>query len=331
MQREVIDIPEATREAWQWSVDILADLIGVPAALIVRVCDAKQTEVLLASRTDANAYLKGDFNERYPESYFEASLVESRPVKVVNAATEARWRNSPGRCRGMVSYLGLPLTWPDGEAFGVICVMDQQANRYSFRSERLIEQFQEAVNLHLAVLFQARELDERARIDAISGACTRRDFFESGNVEVKRARRYGIALSVMLLDLDHFKDINDRHGHACGDAVLRALTRRVMKSLRSSDKYCRFDGDEFVLLLPHSELPGARMLAERMRLLVEREAVAVGDLEIPVTVSIGLACLEGAGETLDEMLAKAHKALRVAKANGRNRIETHERLAGLHD
>ncbi|MCC5887457.1 MAG: GGDEF domain-containing protein [Gammaproteobacteria bacterium] len=329
MQHEAIDIPESTREAWQKSVDIMADLMDIPAALILRVCDAEQTQVFVASRTQSNPYLQGDITERHPNSYFEASIAYSSLLKVVNAAHEARWRNGPAVGKGMVSYMGLPLTWPDGEAFGVICVMDNEENRYSARSERLLEQFQEIINLHLVLLFQQHELREKTKIDALTGACTRRDFFDSGSAEVKRARRYGIPLSVLLLDLDHFKDVNDRYGHACGDAVLRVLTRRIMDSLRASDKYYRFGGEEFVVLLPHSELEGAHLVAERIRVLVEAKAVEFRDLEIPVTVSIGLARLEGAGETLDELVAKADKALYMAKEKGRNRVEVYERLPEL--
>lgn len=329
MQHDAIDIPESTREAWQKSVDILADLIDVPTALIVRVCDADQTQVFVASRTQNNAYVQGDLISRHPEGFIETSIRRSELLKVADAEVDPAWKRAAAETKGMLAYMGLPLTWPDGEAFGAICLMDYKANGFSARHERLLEQFQEIINLHLVLLFQQHELRERTKVDALTGACTRRDFFESGGSELKRARRYGIPLSVLLLDFDHFKAINDRHGHACGDAVLRGLTRRIMDSLRASDKYYRFGGEEFVVLLPHSELEDAHLVAERIRVLVEAKPVEFRDVEIPVTVSIGIARLEGAGETLDDLVAKADKALYLAKANGRNRIEIHERLAGL--
>lgn len=330
MHHDTIDIPESTREAWQKSVDMMADLMEVPAALIMKVCDAETVSVFVASRTHANVYLQGDVAERHPDSYFEAGMKGSALLKVCNAADEPRWRHAPALSRGMVSYMGLPLTWPDGQSFGVICVMDHREHLYSARSERLIEQFQEMINLHLVLLFQQHELREKTKIDVLTGACTRRDFFDSGSAEVKRARRHGIPLSVLLLDLDNFKEVNDRYGHACGDAVLRVLTRRIMDSLRSSDKYYRLGGEEFIVLLPHSELDAARLVAERTRVLVEAKPVEYRDLEIPMTVSIGLARLEGAGETLEELVAKADKALYLAKKKGRNRIETYERLRELN-
>lgn len=329
MHHDAIDIPESTREAWQKSVDMMADLIDVPAALILRVSDDEHFQVFVASRTQGNVYAAGDLTERHTGHFFDTSLEENGLLQVANVATDARWRDGQSSRRGMVSYMGLPLIWPDGEAFGVICVLDGKENRYSARAERLLDQFQEIINLHLALLFQQHELREKTRIDALTGAFTRRDFFESGRAELKRARRYGIPLSVLLLDFDHFKEINDQHGHATGDAVLKLLTRRIMDALRSSDKYYRFGGEEFVVLLPHSELDDARMVAERIRVLVEARGVEFRNQEIPVTVSIGIARLEGAGETLDELVAKADKALYRAKELGRNRVESYERLAGI--
>ena len=326
MQHDAIEIPRSTCEAWQKSVDIMADLIDVPAALILKVRGSDELEVLVASDTDGNSYAHGDVTERHPDSFFEASIQGRTLLRVVNAERDERWRNGPADRRGMVSYMGLPLSWPDGEPFGVICVLDGRENRYSDRAERLLDQFREIINLHLALLFQQHELREKTRIDSLTGACTRREFFESGRAELKRARRYGIPLTILLLDFDNFKMINDQHGHACGDAVLKLLTQRIMDSLRSSDKYCRFGGEEFVVLLPHSELEHARLVAERMRALVASRPVEFKGLEIPVTVSIGIARLEGAGETLEELVEKADKALYRAKGAGRNRVESYERL-----
>ena len=101
-----------------------------------------------------------------------------------------------------------------------------------------------------------------------------------------------------------------------------------MDSLRASDRYYRFGGEEFVVMLPHSEIEDALLVAERIRVLVENRTVDHGDDVIDVTVSIGISCLEGAGESLDDLVAKADRALYSAKANGRNRIEVYERLAG---
>lgn len=321
-----IDIPDATREAWQNAVDIMADIIGVPSALIMRVRDQKQLEVFVASQTPGNIFVEGETAKRDSGLFCEHAMESGELLLVPNASEDPRFTGSASSRRGMVSYLGLPLFWPDGRPFGSICVMDSRENRYSARYERLLMQFQEIVALHLALLFQQHELKERTRRDGLTGACTRREFFEVGRAELKRARRYGHPLCLLIMDFDHFKQINDRYGHAAGDQVLKVLSRQIMDALRSSDRYYRFGGEEFVIMLPHSEKEEALRVAERIRVLVETRPVGFGDLSIPVTLSIGMARLEGAGETLDDVVAKADRALYMAKEAGRNCIEVHERL-----
>ncbi|MEE4301685.1 MAG: sensor domain-containing diguanylate cyclase [Pseudomonadales bacterium] len=323
---ERIDIPDATREAWQKTVDIMADIIGVPSALIMRVRDEQQLEVFVASRTPGNIFVEGETARRDSGLFCEHAMETGELLMVANAADDPAFSESPSTRRGMISYLGMPLLWPDGRPFGSICVMDSRENRYSARYERLLAQFQEIVSLHLALLFQQHELKERTRRDALTGACTRREFFEVGRAELKRARRYGHPLCLLIMDFDHFKQINDRYGHAAGDQVLKVLSRRIMDALRASDRYYRFGGEEFVIMLPHSEMEESLLVAERIRVLVETRPVEFGDLTIPVTLSIGMARLEGAGETLDDVVAKADRALYMAKEAGRNRVEIHERL-----
>ena len=321
-----IDIPESTREAWQKTVDIMADIIGVPAALIMRVRDEEQLEVFVSSQTPGNIFAQGELAQRDSGLFCEHAMESGELMMVPNATEDPTFTESSAVKRGMISYLGLPLLWPDGRPFGSICVMDSRENRYSARYERLLTQFQEIINLHLTLLFQQHELKERTRRDALTGACTRREFFETGRAELKRARRYGHPLCLLILDFDLFKQINDQYGHAAGDQVLKVLSRRVMDSLRSSDRYYRFGGEEFVIMLPHSEMEDALLVAERIRVLVETRPVEFGELSIPVTLSIGLSRLEGAGETLDDVVAKADRALYAAKEAGRNRVEGYERL-----
>jgi diguanylate cyclase (GGDEF)-like protein len=326
-----IGIPESTREAWQKTVDIMADIIGVPAALIMRIRDLRGLEVFVASESESNPFVQGEVSRRGRGCFCDEAMRSGSLLKVPNAPADPLWKGAEPVERGVVSYLGLPLLWPDGQPFGSICVMDVQENHYSARYERLLTQFQEIINLHLALLFQQHELKERTRRDSLTGACTRREFFETGRSELKRARRYGHSLCMLILDFDHFKTINDRFGHAGGDAVLRNLSRRIMDSLRASDRYYRFGGEEFVIMLPHSEIEDALLVAERIRVLVENRTVDHGDHVIDVTVSIGISRLEGAGESLDDLVAKADRALYSAKEQGRNRIEVYERLAGTAD
>jgi two-component system cell cycle response regulator len=155
-----------------------------------------------------------------------------------------------------------------------------------------------------------------ARTDHLTGLLNRRAGEETFSRELIRSRRYERDLSCALLDIDHFKRINDTVGHAAGDHVLRQLGKRLSGRIRGSDTAARWGGEEFLLILPETSLSGAQELAESVRVMVEGVDFAV----IPrATVSIGVACLLP-GETVEQTVARADKNLYAAKAQGRNRV-----------
>jgi diguanylate cyclase (GGDEF)-like protein len=165
------------------------------------------------------------------------------------------------------------------------------------------------------------ELERLAVTDPLTGLLNRRDFFESLEAEVARARRYDRALSVLMIDVDHFKNVNDTMGHRAGDSALVAVSRRLELGLRDSDIACRYGGEEFAILLPETDLAEARLAAERLRVLVSTGTVAVSGRCFNVTVSVGVARLE-AGESGETFLERSDRALYRAKAQGRDRVET---------
>lgn len=165
------------------------------------------------------------------------------------------------------------------------------------------------------------ELLKQASTDSLTGIGNRRHFLTQAELEMARARRFGRPLSVMMLDVDHFKSINDRFGHAVGDAVLQAVVRRANDSLRQSDQLARFGGEEFVALLPETSLPAALVVADRLRQhLAERPVIALGKA-VPCTISIGIAEIHENDATIDDLLRRADEALYRAKELGRNRVE----------
>jgi diguanylate cyclase (GGDEF)-like protein len=161
-------------------------------------------------------------------------------------------------------------------------------------------------------------LERLSTTDPLTGLRNRRYFGDALSLEVLRASRYGTALSVLMADLDHFKRVNDEHGHAAGDAVLVAAGATLLRLLRTTDVAARYGGEEIVVLLPQTDLDGAVALAERLR-----AAMAAGEWEleggatIRVTVSVGVAQL-GAGSDGEQLLAAADAALYAAKRAGRN-------------
>ena len=165
---------------------------------------------------------------------------------------------------------------------------------------------------------QREEVTRLATLDPLTEAYNRRTFIELATRELKQCLRSGRPLSVMVLDLDHFKDINDNHGHLAGDKVLCRVKRIIDDCLRAGDLSARYGGEEFVVLLPETSLSGALKLAERLR-----EAIAeVPNAGIAVTASMGVASLEVVDETwtLERLLARADKAMYAAKFAGRNRV-----------
>lgn len=161
------------------------------------------------------------------------------------------------------------------------------------------------------------EFEYMASHDMLTGILNRRAIIDATESELERSRRHGHTLTVMLIDLDHFKDINDQYGHLIGDAVLVDFARRSGPLLRRPDRMGRYGGEEFIVLLPETGLPEARVVAERI-------LAAPGDAEgLPAyALSIGLTDSRATDSNVDSLLARADVALYRAKENGRNRIES---------
>ncbi|MBF0469989.1 MAG: diguanylate cyclase [Gammaproteobacteria bacterium] len=163
-----------------------------------------------------------------------------------------------------------------------------------------------------------------ATTDPLTNILNRRSLFEYGERDLTRARRNGQPISVLMMDLDHFKAINDNYGHAAGDAVLIAFTTSVQETLRESDLFARYGGEEFLLLLTDTDIDGASKLGEKIRQAVERQVVHFGDQQIRITISIGIAALNDREESLESIISRSDRELYRAKIMGRNRCCTPE-------
>ena len=159
-----------------------------------------------------------------------------------------------------------------------------------------------------------------ANVDTLTGALSRRNFLNLAEQELARSNRYGLPLMVLMLDLDHFKGINDRFGHAAGDVVLQGFVKTVTDVLRESDLIGRLGGEEFAVLLPSTTVEGGRALAQRIIDSARDSTVEASGQRIPYTVSVGAGCLAGESN-FAALLAQADAALYRAKASGRDRLE----------
>jgi diguanylate cyclase (GGDEF)-like protein len=187
------------------------------------------------------------------------------------------------------------------------------------------------LQLHLKVkrlqdelLVKNATLARMSTVDSLTDLRTRRYVMDCLSIEFLRARRYATPLTVIMADLDHFKEVNDCYGHPGGDAVLRAVSDLLLSGLRATDVAGRYGGEEVIVLMPHSSASGSEVMAERWREQVKDAVVALPDgRKASVTVSIGIAGFQGSFETPYDLVAAADSALYLAKQKGRNRVEMH--------
>jgi diguanylate cyclase (GGDEF)-like protein len=165
-----------------------------------------------------------------------------------------------------------------------------------------------------------RELEGLASTDALTGLHNRRAFLALANNEWERFQRYGRPLSMLMVDADHFKSINDNFGHDVGDKVLAQLASHCSDARRGSDIVARLGGEEFAILLPETDLASAALVAEKLRSSIGAQTVEVDGTNIAITVSIGVAVAKRSISDLDDLIKRADMALYAAKRGGRNRV-----------
>jgi diguanylate cyclase (GGDEF)-like protein len=164
-----------------------------------------------------------------------------------------------------------------------------------------------------------RRLFELATIDPLTGCANRRHFIERAHELVALGERHALPVSLIIMDLDHFKRVNDTHGHPAGDEVLRLAGRTSRDHIRAADLLGRIGGEEFALLMPHTSADGARLFADRLRQAIGEAEAEIDGGRVRITVSLGLA-ERRPGESFDQLYARADAALYAAKAGGRNRV-----------
>ncbi len=170
-----------------------------------------------------------------------------------------------------------------------------------------------------------QEIDSLARVDALTGLATRGHFFEVAERDLDRCRRYAHPLAVIVLDLDHFKVVNDTFGHAFGDRVLQAVAGQILANVREADAAGHFGGGEFAVVLPETNREAALQVGERLRSFIESLRIDAPIGRLSVTVSAGIAATAAPETTtLDDLLAYADTALLAAKEAGRNRVTVWE-------
>lgn len=252
------------------------------------------------------------------------------PVLEEAAPQQLSWRNghvlTPREAfalpPGFMSRLDLVITRPGEAPLGWLILLRREEAAFTVRERNLLRKLMELFAAHLAAQVRVRDARAQAMTDVLTAIWNRRYFADRYPAELQRARRYRRSLAVLMIDLDTFKAYNDTYGHLAGDQALQVVAQVLKNNLRASDILCRYGGEEFVLLLPESDLDHALLAAEKLRRAVAAEALPIGHGMScgHVTISIGVAACPENGERESELLHQADRALYGAKQAGRNRV-----------
>jgi diguanylate cyclase (GGDEF)-like protein len=252
------------------------------------------------------------------EGYSEKALRERKSLFVPDTR-DLMASNSDEEIRGSRSTIVAPLLLSD-QALGVLVLSADHPNAFSATDLKLLESFAATATdaIHNAQLHA--EVQRLAITDVLTGVRNRRGFFELGQRELERSKRFGHPLVALMLDLDHFKQVNDKYGHGIGDQVLAAVAARCLEQLRTVDLMGRYGGEEFAALLVEIDLEDAIIVAKRLCAALATTPIETDAGPLIITVSVGIAKMDGDCERLEELLAKADQALLTAKQSGRNQV-----------
>ncbi|WP_028470122.1 bifunctional diguanylate cyclase/phosphodiesterase [Neptunomonas japonica] len=285
-----IGIPDDVLDGWQQSVDLIASICEIPTSLIMRV-HAKDIEVFASSQHDYNPYHCGHKEELGQGLYCETVIKQQAELLVANALVDPIWDHNPDIKIGMISYCGLPLNWPTGEAFGTICILDNKANQYNEQKRQLLYRFQKSVEASLTILYQtfklqyaneyleqrvhqrtneletlyhrlSQEIDERnsaekiiyqqKHYDILTGLPNRKLLKEKFKA-LENASLTPLSAAVLHVGINNMKVINDNFGYMAGDNVIHTIARQLKQHIPATAFLAHLSGDQFIILYTAQE------------------------------------------------------------------------------
>ncbi len=298
------------------------ELLDTTVGAVVRFDSSADTAVMLGASSSDGADLVGTTFDLQSATATAEVFRSGHPARVDALALAAGDPMSTTVLRfGLTSSVAAPIQ-VGGELWGAVAAASQQ--QIAIGAELRLERFAHLASLAISNLQALELLEHRAATDPLTGIANHRTFYDRLHSEVERARRYGRDLSVVLLDLDHFKTINDTHGHQTGDRILKEVAQRLAGEARESELVARIGGEEFAWLIPESDHHGAYAAAERVRRAIEATPFAdVGT----VTLSAGV-CSTTHARDAQQLMRNADRALYRAKEHGRNNTSVDS--AGAH-
>lgn len=253
--------------------------------------------------------------------YVAKAVRERSPLIIHNLPEDPEYSSQQyPEVHGVQSAIVAPLIMK-GQVLGAVSLESSKAEAFTESDLSLLVSFAATATAAIQNARLHAEVQKLAITDALTGLYNRRGLFELGQREVERARRYKRPLVAIMLDIDHFKYINDYYGHPVGDLVLQTVAKRCSDNLRRIDILGRLGGDEFTILLPETDMYTASHVANRVRQTISDKPFTTGDGTINVSASLGVARATSATPDLEVLIGRADAALYVAKREGRNRVE----------
>jgi two-component system, sensor histidine kinase ChiS len=298
----------------------LRSIISYESAAVLLRCDqALQIVASAGFRVDEES--RRDI-QILPGSIFDELARVLRSCMFEDVRDDSRFADLARRTQGPVRAWVIAPLLCKGTMVGVLAVASEQAGVYDDRDLSLANTFAEqaAIAIENARLFG--EVKRLSTHDTLTGVCARRHFFELADREHQRAKRYGAGLVVMMADIDNFKQINDTHGHICGDEVLKVVASRLLKCVRATDVIGRYGGEEFAIVLSDLRSDEVEELARRIVTTISDEHVLTAEAgPLHMTISLGVAAMRAPDASLASLIGRADTAMYVAKRNGKNRYE----------
>jgi diguanylate cyclase (GGDEF)-like protein len=301
---DVLDTP--SEEAFDRSVRLARTLFGVPIATIAFVDSHR-------------VWFKSGFGMPSKEvprdaAFCNHAIQQDGPLIIPDTLKDPRFAANPSVIGEphIRFYGGASLRTGEGHKIGTLGIVDGKPRSFGPVQVALLGDL-------ARIVVDALELRSLATSDSLTSSMSRRAFREAARRDFALARRHKQELSCIIMDVDNFKLLNDRHGHAAGDIVLQGMVDVCRKSLRASDYVGRLGGEEFGVMLPHTNARSALQVAERLRKGIERESYITPSGVLKVTASLGLAPCDKTVADADALLRRAEVALYWAKSGGRNR------------
>ena len=308
----------------------LEELVEAVARETCKAIPEAEAVALVHRRAGDRAGLVIDGFDRLTDKFFRRPMQEGEGAAgwVMTRGTPRRIADlkddpdvaSRGGVHGMRAWLGVPLFMYGGSE-GVIAVQSSHPRAFRADHQRLLE----SLGLQIAAALQNAHLYELAMVDGLTGLFMRRYFDARIEEEIERSKRYGSAFSVVMVDVDDFKRLNDTHGHLIGDRVLRGIANVVKSQMRGVDTASRYGGEELALILPRTEMVGAYNVGERIRAAIAELRITTDadpSQSLRVTASFGIASYpESKARDGEDLVRRADRAMYRAKKTGKNRVE----------